>query len=105
MFIVLSAAESSEVCSRSAGEYVLSLAPFVRFLLPQAVATELLLFRRPRVLAALLYASRTGGLSHLFHLGASRHDISLKLNYLATALGNTLGFTKCTLATCVVKQN
>ena len=54
--------ESSEVCSRSAGEYVLSLAPFARFLLPQAVATELLLFSRPRVLAALLYASRTGGL-------------------------------------------
>ena len=62
VFIVLSAVESSEVCSRSAGECVLSLAPFARFLLPQAVATELLLFSRLRVLAALLCAPRTGGL-------------------------------------------
>ena len=59
VFIVLSAVESSEVCSRSAGECVLS---FARFLLPQAVATELLLFSRLRVLAALLCVPRTGGL-------------------------------------------
>ena len=41
------------------------------------------------------------------HLDTPPKIISLKLNYLATALGNALGFTKCTLAlaTCVVKQN